>query len=138
MGYHRQDLTANELLILSSEMPRHEKSLAIAYLMLLGGHWGVHRFYLKKKKSAFSQLSLFIAIIVFYLATAPAIGLGGEAAFIVDLVLLIACLAGLGIWIIVDLFRIPHMVREWNARAEQEVIKQIVQYRSSSQAPSGF
>ena len=45
----KQELSLNELMVFSSELRRAEKSAAIAYLMLLGGHLGLHRFYLKKK-----------------------------------------------------------------------------------------
>ncbi len=56
----RFDLTEKELLILESELRFTEKSLGLAYFMLLGGHLGLHRFYLGRRITGCIQLILFI------------------------------------------------------------------------------
>ncbi|WP_223067294.1 NINE protein [Paenibacillus caui] len=138
MAILKQDLTTNELLVLNSELQSHEKSLAIAYLMLIGGHLGIHRFYLRRTGTAVAQLVLFLAATFFYIAFLVLTGLESYLLSMVFLVLLLGCAAVLTVWIIVDLFLIPGMVRSWNARAEQEIMERIVQYRSSPQASNPY
>lgn len=67
MQLNKRDLSVNELMVLNSELRDSEKSLGIAYLMLIGGHLGIHRFYLKQKKTALGQLSLFVSAVLFYI-----------------------------------------------------------------------
>lgn len=130
MSIHRSDLTLNELMVLNSELRDQEKSLALAYLMLLGGHLGVHRFYLKKIGTAVVQLVLFLTASVTYFFGVVFMEFSlplGIAS------LVIAALSGLAlfVWIVVDLFIMPGMVREWNERVERQLIDQIVYYRNS-------
>lgn len=134
MGVLKRDLTTNELLILHSELKQHEKSLAIAYLMLLGGHLGIHRFYLRKIGSAVAQLSLTVTLIVLYIAFCTIVDMGADTLEVVLIILMVMCLAALIVWIIVDLFLIPRMVRSYNMLVEQDVMNQIIHFRSSPHA----
>ncbi|MFF2094228.1 NINE protein [Paenibacillus sp. NPDC058174] len=135
---NRSDLTLNELLVFNSEMKNVEKSAAIAYLMLIGGHLGVHRFYLKKKVSAIIQLVLFLlasgGYIFFGFMTAFIDeGIGSVALFVVSLVLFLVPAIALLIWIIVDLCLISRMVREYNSVLEHQLVEQIIHHRTQQQ-----
>ncbi|WP_094096349.1 NINE protein [Paenibacillus physcomitrellae] len=134
----KRELTAQELLVLNSEMERQEKSLALAYLMLLGGHLGVHRFYLKKTGTAVVQLILFLAALLLYFLFAVLQGIYPEDEFSGLLPLLLSVLCGiiLTVWIIIDLFLIPRMIREWNDRTEQELIRQLMTFRRPPHTPN--
>ncbi|WP_138495597.1 NINE protein [Paenibacillus pinistramenti] len=134
MYVSKQELTTNELLVLSSELRRHEKSLAIAYLMLLGGHLGVHRFYLKRTGTAITQLVLFLGAILLYFGFAVLEVLFPESLIpLIPLCLVFLCGGTLAVWMLVDLFLIPHMVREWNERTEHQLMHQLVALRRPPQ-----
>ncbi|UVI31376.1 NINE protein [Paenibacillus spongiae] len=129
----KQDLTLNELMVFSSEMRSVEKSTAIAYLMLLGGHLGLHRFYLKRKGSGALQLILFIVATIFYVFTAIASSLESDALTIISVLLFVLPAIALFIWVIVDLFLLPGMIRQYNGALEQEILQEIVRYRHMEQ-----
>jgi TM2 domain-containing membrane protein YozV len=129
MTISKFDLTDKELLVLNSALRDSEKSLAIGYLMLIGGHLGVHRFYLKRVGTAITQLVLFLAATVSYLFLHLSVGLNNEAGIITSVIGLLLTALPLFIWIIVDLFLLPGMIREWNSKAEEDILNQIIQYR---------
>ncbi|MFD0714424.1 NINE protein [Paenibacillus sp. GCM10027626] len=131
--HSKQELTLNELMVLSSEMRQVEKSTAIAYLMLLGGHLGLHRFYLKKNNSGLLQLLLFIAAILFYFLAIVSSSQEAEPFFILCMVMFVLSAIGLTIWIIIDLFLLPHMLHEFNSHVEQEIIQAILHHRHMEQ-----
>lgn len=144
MNSSKHMLSTNEMLILSSELNKREKSLALAYLMLLAGHLGVHRFYLKRAVSGVIQLVLFLIAIISYVIFT--IMFSAESTMYSDpsymdigawIVFLLSTLISgiaLTIWVIVDACLLPGMVKKWNAELEQSLIDQIVSYRT--QAPS--
>lgn len=137
MQFSKHDLTTTEMLILNSEMNKREKSLALGYLMLLAGHLGVHRFYLKRIASGVIQLVLFVLTFVFYLAFGISSGLESEASpdtFYSLIFLVPLLLAGLGltIWVIVDACMLPGMVRSWNQQLEQSLVAQIASHRTDT------
>ena len=75
-----------------------EKNIGVAYLLwFFLGYLGAHRFYLGDNKAAFWQLGLFI---------------GGVLTFI--FVIGGAILFGLGIWVLIDAFLIPGLLRKAN------------------------
>lgn len=122
-------------MLLNSEMRPREKSLALAYLMLIGGHLGVHRFYLRRTATAIVQLILFVVAIIGYVI----LGVGsemdeyGSAPWIGLIIMLIGGLP-LFIWILVDLFMIPRMVRQLNTQTEQEILQQLERIRNNPQS----
>jgi hypothetical protein len=134
MHLTKHDLSVNELMVLNSELRDLEKSLGIAYLMLIGGHWGIHRFYLKRKKTAFGQLALFLAAGLFYILSAVASVLQNDSFVLLCFLLTALAAIALAIWIIVDLFLLPGMVKAWNSQVEQQLISRIAQYRSQQQS----
>ncbi|MDF2670424.1 MAG: hypothetical protein K0R67_2730, partial [Paenibacillus sp.] len=89
---------------------------------------------LRRFGSAIFQLILFILSFVSYVALVFLLDFGYEyeyssTALVPVLILLFVCGGALTIWIIVDLFLIPRMIREWNARVEQDIVNQIVRHR---------
>ncbi|MEF2968220.1 NINE protein [Paenibacillus sp. M1] len=143
MNNPKQALSTNELLILSSEVRKWEKSLPLAYLMLLAGHMGLHRFYLRRPASGTIQLVLFLLTTLcyfgFYIVSdedyAPySDNYGVWVAFLI-LTLLFGL--ALGIWVIVDVCLLPGMVKKWNAVLEQMVVDQIVSFRGPSHPGTG-
>lgn len=134
MALTKNDLSTNELLVLNLEMNKREKSLVLAYLMLLVGHLGVHRFYLKKIATGIVQLCLSVLAFVFYFVFAIAAGIEsvespdsmGSLVFLIPVVLFGLALT---VWVIVDACLLPGMVREWNARLENQLIAQIAAAR---------
>lgn len=129
MPITKNDLTVNELMVLNSSLRSAEKSLALGYLMLIGGHLGIHRFYLKRPGTATVQLVLFLIAVVSYFMTYLMLGVALNTPFIISLVFLCLSAAALFIWILVDLFLLPRMIREWNTRVEQEILEEIIRYR---------
>ncbi|RAP76970.1 NINE protein [Paenibacillus montanisoli] len=126
----KKDLTLNELLILNSELRSAEKSAAVAYLMLLGGHLGLHRFYLKRIRSGVAQLLLFIAAVLFYFVFVFTSAIAEEFAY--SFLALIPCIlsgVALFIWVIVDLFLLPGMLRSYNESVKQEILAAIEHHR---------
>lgn len=83
----------------------NRKSAGVAYLLaiFLGG-FGAHRFYLGEKGTAITQL---ILTIVGWLTVIIVVGL--------------FLLAAVGIWLIVDLFLIPGIVRDKNMRLADSI-----------------
>lgn len=122
-------------MLLNSEMRPREKSLALAYLMLIGGHLGVHRFYLRRTATAIVQLILFVVAIIGYVI----LGVGSEmdeygSAPVVGLIIMLIGGLPLFIWILVDLFMIPRMVRQLNTQTEQEILQQLEWIRNNPQS----
>jgi hypothetical protein len=133
----KHDLTVNELLLLQSELRNQSKSLGIGYLMLLGGHLGVHRFYVKRYGSGITQLILFLsATAAYFLAAAIGIALELTEEHIVPFIIIFTVIPAivLFIWVVVDLFLMPRMIREWNQQVERNTIDQIVALRPKEPA----
>ncbi|WP_195576217.1 TM2 domain-containing protein [Paenibacillus sp. 1001270B_150601_E10] len=121
----RHDLSTKELLLLQSELRSHEKSAGVAYLLLIGGHLGAHRFYLKRTGTAIVQLILFLIAVVMYAALVIFVETDLDVLTGLSVIGLILSSLALTIWIIVDLFLISKMVREYNAKVEQDLLMQI-------------
>ncbi|AZS17667.1 NINE protein [Paenibacillus lutimineralis] len=136
MQFGKQNLTTNELIVLSSEMRKREKSLVFAYLMLLMGHLGIHRLYLKRTVSGIIQLALFLVMFISYILFIVLVGIDDTLAdsslyipgFIAAGIALVGFIA-LTIWVIVDACLLPGIVRSWNSNLEQTLIAQIVALR---------
>jgi hypothetical protein len=135
---NKSELTTNELLILQSEIRNAEKSLGLAYLMLLGGHLGLHRFYLKRFVSGSIQLILFLVATVSYFSFIFLSEFGASEMTVIILGIALVALPGLTlfVWVIVDLFLLGGMVRDWNTEAERQIIQQLEQYRHQTQPDS--
>lgn len=78
--------------------PRKEVGFAYLFLLLLGGV-GAHRFYLRQYGTAITLL------VAFLMGAITAVILPPWSA---------ACFLFLGIWVFVDLFRLPSLTREVN------------------------
>lgn len=140
MSVNKQMLSTNELLILSSEMNKREKSLPMAFLMLLLGHLGVHRFYLKRYVSGAVQLGLFLLVFISYIGFAVLLGLDNEMNSVtytipglLALGVFILAALGLTVWVIVDACLLTGMVKRWNAELELSIAREIIQFRNIQQ-----
>jgi hypothetical protein len=134
----KQDLSVNELMVFNSEYRNAEKSAAVAYLMLLGGHLGLHRFYLNRKRSGIVQLLLFILTVIFYgmMRLTFVVGMtetGLSPVFIVTLILFGLLALALFVWVITDLFLLQGMIKSHNAAIERDILEQIEHYRKIEQ-----
>lgn len=77
-----------------------KKSGAVAFLLwFFFGMVGAHRFYLTRGSSAVAMLVIFVISLVLLTV---AIGMLG--------------LIILGVWVIIDAFKIPHWLREYNSK----------------------
>lgn len=105
----KQDLTTQELQVLSSEMENRKKSTGTAWLLLLFlGGFGAHRFYL-------GHTGIGIAMVI---------------TWVLSWFLL---LIPIGIWVLVELFLLSGLIREENQRAEKEIIDKILLMRKAKQ-----
>lgn len=102
-------LTTQEQILIEQRVTNEAKSIAAAYLLwfFLGG-FGVHRFYLGRIRTAIAILSLTILGLVL-----SAIGIG------------VLLLAAVGIWLLVDAFLIPGIVRRHKEQVRQELTAKV-------------
>jgi TM2 domain-containing membrane protein YozV len=126
-------LSINELLLLKSEVRSKEKNLAVAYLMLLGGHLGVHRFYLKRNWTGIFQLCLFLIASAGYVLFSIISIMEVNEFLLISIFILLVALPGIAlfVWIIIDLFLIPKMIKQWNERLEEDLMQEIVALRET-------
>ncbi len=83
---------------------------------------------------------LFLIAALGYIVMVTTSGFGEDefnAGTIVGLILFFVAGAPLFVWVIVDLFLIPGMVRGLNAQLEHEIIQQLEWLRHNPQAPRG-
>ena len=99
------NLTNEEQLLVNSEVQKNGKNMAVAYIFwfFLGG-FGAHRFYLGKTGSAVAQLILTITVIGAIVSA---------------------------IWVFIDLFLIPGIIREVNSSIENRVSQQVIARRNA-------
>ncbi|WP_245833084.1 TM2 domain-containing protein [Oceanobacillus timonensis] len=110
-------LSTQEKLYVNSEIERKGKNIVVAYLLAIFlGTLGIHRFYLGKVGSAVSMLILWIFGII-----TTFILIGGVVLF------------ALGIWVIVDLFLIPGMIKQNHNQIEVEVTRNLENQKVQSQ-----
>lgn len=125
MPITRYELSAQEMMLLQSQLRDETKSLSLAYTMLLGARTGLHRFYLGRTSSAIVQLVLFVFTVLFYGLSSLMSVVESEGGLIAFGILTFLFGFSLFVWIVVDLFLLPRMVSEYNARAEYAVLEQI-------------
>ena len=102
----KSQMSAQQLMVLQSEMANRRKSTGLAYVLLLFlGGLGLHRFYLGSTGPGSDDAHFAVVG-----AATAAIGVG------------VVLLVGLGVWEIVDLFLVPGLVREADLKAETEVV----------------
>jgi hypothetical protein len=136
---NKADLSLEQLLLLQSEMRHVGKSLALAYFMLIGGHLGVHRFYLRRMISGSIQLGLFlVAVIAYYAFSIVCTFQDGSWSALSMILLVLTITAGLSlfVWIVVDMCLMPRMVREWNESREEEILQRLRNPHNGTEEPS--
>jgi len=125
----KADLTMEQLFLLRSELGHVEKSVVLAYVMLLGGHLGAHRFYMRRFAGGIVQLFLFlVALIAYYIFIITLAVHDEEWTAGSGISLAIAGIAGLAllVWVIVDACVLHRWVKAHNDEKEAEIIAQIV------------
>ncbi len=109
-------LDTQQQMLIEQRVSNDAKSPLLTYLLwFFVGGLGIHRFYLGKTGSALAMLGLAIGGAV----TLP-IGIG------------LALLAGLGIWMLVDLFLIPGMVKAQRDQMRQQLTSEMAANRATS------
>ena len=83
------------------------------------GVFGAHRFYLGKRRTAILMSAITLA--GFLVATFISIFLRDTAAGIAGELIAGLILLSMYVWVVVDLFRIPSMVRNFNANLKMEI-----------------
>lgn len=106
----KQQLTAEQLGILNSEMEKNKKSVGVAYaLWFFLGSLGIHKFYLNQTRWGITYIALFILGLI-----TTEIGVG------------LLILALLGFFLLYDLFTIPKQVRIAYEEEEQQIIDKLL------------
>ena len=132
----KRDLSDHELSVLNSEMEKHKKSTAIAYVLwFLFGTLGIHKFYIGKIKAG---VLYFILGIIGWICLLSGIILAGatigpkqeitEAGFAgigAGLFILVVCGIILTILLLIDLFTIPGQIRKTYEKAERKIVARI-------------
>lgn len=128
----KDELTPTERVVLQSEAHLCGRSLGFCYLLALGGHLGIHRFYMKRYKSATLQLLLFVLAATAHMAARVSLqSLNNDILYYGMMVVFFFLFGGLTVWVLVDLFLLPGMVKCWNERVERDLMAQIIAMRRS-------
>jgi len=125
----KADLSMEQLFLLRSELGHAEKSVVLAYIMLLGGHLGAHRFYMRRFVGGAIQLALFLIALIAYYIFAIALAIhDDEWTAGAGVSLAITGIAGIAllVWVIVDACNLHRWVKAHNDEKEAEIIEQIV------------
>jgi len=130
------DLNEKEILLFRSEMEYQGKSSKLAYILLIAGLFGAHRFYLNKVETACAQVALSVLAVIAYIAmvvTSSISELEGNTTFTpavtFSLLIFLATLLAIIIWLIVDLVKMPKMLGVINKEVEQQLIEKIINMR---------
>ncbi|MDK1376771.1 MULTISPECIES: TM2 domain-containing protein [unclassified Sinorhizobium] len=103
------NLSTAEQILVEQRVTNEARSTAVAYLLwLFVGGLGAHRFYTGRVGSGVAILALFV------------IGVATVGVGIGSLILV-----AWGVWLLVDLFLIPGMIREQRDRVRDSLSKQI-------------
>lgn len=115
-----QELTWQQQRAIEEAVSRSKRKIWTAYLLaiFLGG-FGMHRFYVKRNWTGATML----ALTLFWIALNGLFFGDGDTA---EMLREIARYA-VGLWILVDLFLIPWMVRKCNAGLEAEVTRKFLE-----------
>ncbi|MCA1407323.1 TM2 domain-containing protein [Ensifer sp. IC3342] len=115
------DLSTAERLLVEQRVTNEAKSTVVAYLLwLVAGGIGAHRFYMGRVGSGVGMLALLVI-------GAVTAGIGIGALFIV----------ALGVWLLVDLFLIPGMIRQHKDEVRASFGKQVFADRLLAQERAG-
>lgn len=114
----KKTLSERQLLLLNSEMEKHKKSTALAYVLLVFfGFIGIHQFYIGKIFAGLTHLFICCGIVISALQTYPKEPSVEWAIIVLVLLLLV-------IW---DLFTLRRQIRKVFEEREQKALKQIME-----------
>jgi len=114
----KKTLSERQLLLLNSEMEKHKKSTALAYVLLVFfGFIGIHQFYIGKIFGGLTHLLICCGIVISALQTYPKEPSVEWAIIVLVLLLLV-------IW---DLFTLRRQIRKVFEERERKALKQIME-----------
>ncbi|NIS69584.1 MAG: NINE protein [Proteobacteria bacterium] len=114
----KKSLSERQLFLLNSEMEKHKKSTALAYVLLVFfGFIGIHQFYIGKIFAGLTHLLICCGIVMGALWTHSDEGEVGWVIIVLVLLLLV-------IW---DLFTLPRQIRMVFEERERKALKRIME-----------
>lgn len=123
MSFNDTNTTANVRTSALIEAQTYHKSILTTYLLLIFvGQLGIHRFYTGFKKVALAILGATVVgwlLVIVGLVSAAATGEGGAA---IPLILGWVLLVAVGLFLLVELFLTPSVVREANTLINEKFI----------------
>jgi TM2 domain-containing membrane protein YozV len=104
---------------------RNKKSMVATYfLVAFFGMIGVHRLYLGRNRSGYIMMGIWLVGMITSITVASAYQNSADDIFFDFVAGLTMC--SIGIWVLVDLFLIPKMVRDYNAALATQLLKGIL------------
>jgi len=117
----KQQLTAQQLGILQTEMEKNKKSTGVAYaLWFFLGSLGVHKFYLKNTVWGIIYIALFV---LGWVTLAAGVG--------------VAFFFALGIFLLYDLFAMPRQIKTLYEKEEEKIIDRLLGINTVNAAAKG-
>lgn len=114
----KKTLSERQLLLLNSEMEKHKKSTALAYVLLVFfGFIGIHQFYMGRILAGLTHLIICCGIVIGALQTYP-----NEPS--VEWAIIVLVLLLLVIW---DLFTLRRQIRKVFEERERKALKRIME-----------
>ncbi|MDK2991497.1 MAG: hypothetical protein PWP48_730 [Clostridiales bacterium] len=121
----KQQLSQQQLAVLTTEMEKRKKSIGLAYfLWLILGTLGIHKFYIGQK--TWGIVYLILGILGWPTVLILAIQGHGLVWMSIGLVFV----AVLGILLLIDVFTISKQVREANEREEAAIVNRLLKQQS--------
>ena len=142
---NKEKLSEKQMAILVAELMKSHKQAGFAYVLLVvGGLFGLHKFYLERTAQALLYFFLGLVVVLSSLITFSSAGLLGflmapsKAAQTMGfgLLLSIVCLIMLICLIIYDLFTLPEQVKRFNDDLEEEIVQALLSTKPEQDTPA--
>jgi len=142
---NKDRLSEKQIALLTAELMKSHKQAGFAYiLMVIGGLFGLHKFYLEKTAQALLYFFLGLVVVLSSLITFSSAGLLGllmgrnESAQTMGfgLLLSIICLIILICLIVYDLFTLPEQVRRFNDELEEKIVQVLLSIKPDQDTPA--
>jgi hypothetical protein len=119
-----QELNWSQQRALDDAYDRNKKSMIVAYMLaVLFGGLGIHRLYLDRTRSGYLMFA--ICMVSLFMRAWVSSGYQNSDGDIVCEYIAYFMMFALWVWIIIDLFLIPKMLRKYNAGLAAELRKGI-------------
>ncbi len=142
---NKERLSEKQIALLMAEMMKSHKQAGFAYVLLVvGGLFGLHKFYLERTAQALLYFFLGLVVVLSNLITFSSAGFLGflmghsKAAQTMGFgfLLSIVCLIILICLIIYDLFTLPEQVRRFNDDLEEEIVQALLSTKPEQDTPA--